>query len=133
MNLGNYSRVKILTTANKWEVPREYVDSIYGYLVYGLDPGSFFTSLLANDFFNAMAHSHPGNNVLALKNMTNWIRSLNGEKVFWGSYSVVKKWTKTPEQDRRKKLEELGIIFSEQDEILMILRNDPCREPLFFN
>lgn len=133
MEIGKYSKNRFLRVANSWGVPKDYVDCIYNYLIHGLEPGSFFSAVLANDFFSAMIHSHPGNMVAALKNLTNWIYNLKGEKVFWGSYTVVKKWTKLSATVRRKKLEELGIIFSEQDEILMILKNEPCQEPFFYS
>lgn len=132
MKIGKYSESRIFHDAAQWQVPKSYAAVIYNYLVCGYDPGSFFTSVLANDFFGAMGHGHPGNDFLALKNLAAWIYNLKGENVFWGSYSIVKKWTKLSAESRREKLEELGIIFTEHEEIVLILKDEPCPEPFFY-
>lgn len=131
MKIGKYSRSRFLQTASDFMVPRNYADPIYNYLVYGLEPGSFFSAVLANDFFDAMDHSHPGNSVLSLKNLVSWIHSMNGYKLFWGNEKAVKAWLKMPENKRREKLEERGLILPEQEEIVLILKDEPCREPYF--
>ncbi len=133
MEIGKYSKNRFLRVANSWAVPRDYVDPIYNYLIHGLEPGSFFSAVLANDFFSAMSHSHPGNSVLALKNLTNWIYHMGGYKIFWGNQTTVKNWLKMKESTRREKLEQLGIIFPEQEEIVLILKDEPCEEPYFYS
>lgn len=129
MEISKYSRNRILRGAADWDVPRDYLDPIYNYLIYGFEPGSFFTAVLSNDFFRAMQSSHPGNTIPALKNLTGWIRSLMGYGIFWGNEHAVKQWLDfTPEQ-RREQLEALNIVYPEKDEIVMILKDQPTHEP----
>lgn len=132
MQISKYSKNHILRGASDWGVPREYFDPIYNYLVHGLEPGSFFSALLANDLFRAIQHSHPGNTIPALKNLTGWIKSLAGYGIFWGNEMVVKQWLNfTPEQ-RRERLEAFNIVYPEKDEIIMILKNQPTTEPILW-
>jgi hypothetical protein len=132
MEISKYSRNHILRLAKDWDVGREYLDPIYNYLVHGFEPGSCYSALLANDFFKAMLHSHPSNSALSLKNLTNWIRSTMGFGIFWGSEDVVKKWLSMTDIERRGQLERLNLIYSEKEEILMILKDQRTDEPVFF-
>ena len=129
MDFSRYSKVRIMQTAVEWEVPRDYFDPIYNYMVHGFEPGSFFSALLANDLFRAMASSHPSNSVNELKKLTAWIRSTMGHGIFWGSEEVVKNWLKMSDEERREKLELLRLVIPEKDEIVMILKGEPCHEP----
>lgn len=133
MKISKYSKARITQSAIDWKVDKEYFDPIYNYIINGFAPGSFFTALLSNDMFRAMACSHPANTIPALKNLTNWIRSTAGFGIFWGSEEVVMNWLNMSEYERRIKLELLRIVFSEKDEIVMILKDEPCREPIFFS
>ena len=69
MNLTEHSDLKIQATFDQWEVDGEYAQIMYNYLVYGFNPGSFFTSVLANDFVGAVNRSHPGKSISALKRL----------------------------------------------------------------
>lgn len=129
MDFSRYSKVRIMQTAVEWEVPRDYFDPIYNYMVHGFEPGSFFSALLANDLFRAMQSSHPSNSVNELKKLTAWIRSTMGHGIFWGSEEVVKNWLKMSDEERREKLELLRLVLPEKDEIVMILKGEPCHEP----
>ena len=133
MKLTKYSVNRFRNNAVQWEVPKEYFEPIFNYLVHGYSPGSFFTALLANDMFSAMARSHPANSVIGLKNLTNWINSLELRNIAWGNYEVVKNWLKTDEAARRVVLEKVGLVYSEQDEILKVLKDEPSVEPFFMN
>lgn len=133
MKLTKYSVNRFRNNAVQWEVPREYFEPIFNYLVHGYSPGSFFTSLLANDMFSAMARSHPANSVIGLKNLTNWINSLELRNIAWGNYEVVKNWLNTDEAARRVVLEKVGLVYSEQDEIIKVLKDEPSVEPFFMN
>jgi len=73
MNITVYSRNRFYETFSKWDVPRDFADPMANYLVYGYEPGGFFTALLANDFFAAIQSSHPANTVEALKCLVGWI------------------------------------------------------------
>ena len=132
MQISKYSRARIMQNAVQWEVDKEYFDPIYNYLIHGFEPGSFFSAVLANDFFRAMQSSHPANSIPALKKLTGWIRSTMGHGIFWGSQEVVDAWLKMTDQERREKLELLGMVFPEQDEIIKILKDEKVIEPFFW-
>lgn len=129
MEFSRYSRARIMQGAVDWQVPKDFFDPIYNYMVHGYEPGSFFSAVLANDFFRAMQSSHPGNTIPALKNLTGWIRSTMGYGIFWGSEEVVQNWLKMSGEQRREKLELLRLVIPEKDEIVMILKGEPCVEP----
>lgn len=129
MDFSRYSKVRIMKSAVEWEVSREYFDPIYNYMVHGFPPGSFFSALLANDLFRAMASSHPANSVNELKKLTAWIRSTMGHGIFWGSEEVVQKWLEMDSVQRREKLELLNLVIPEKQEVVMILKGEPCVEP----
>ena len=129
MDFSRYSKVRIMKSAADWEVSKEYFDPIYNYMVHGFEPGSFFSALLANDMFRALASSHPANDIQALKNLTGWIQSTNSYGIFWGSKEVVQNWLKMTTEERREKLELLRLVIPEKDEIVMILRGDKVVEP----
>lgn len=116
----------------QYEVPREYADNVYNYLVYGFEPGSFYTSVFANDFMGAMTHSHPGNSILGLKYLSIWVGNHLPKKVAWGSYECVERWLKMREHNRRSVLENLNLIYTEQQEIVMVLKDEPVL-PVYFN
>jgi hypothetical protein len=93
-------------------------------LVHGLYPGSFFSALLANDMFRAIGSSHPNNTIMALKNLTGWIRATCGHGIFWGSTKVVQNWIEMSDEQRREKLELLNLIYPEKEEVIMILKDE---------
>jgi hypothetical protein len=114
-----------------YEVDKEFADPIYNYLVHGFNPGSFFTSVLANDFMDAIARSHPANTIKALKNLVCFMVNEMPEGITHGSYEVVDAWTKLSTEERRKILEECKLIFTEKEEIIKVLKDEPVTE-LFF-
>lgn len=129
MELSKYSKARIMQSAVQWEVDKEYFDPIYNYLVHGFEPGSFYSALLANDMFRAMASSHPANSVQGLKKLTGWIRSTMGHGIFWGNAEVVQNWLDMSDSQRREKLELLRLVYPEQDEIIKILKDERVVEP----
>jgi hypothetical protein len=132
MEISKYSKARIMQGAVDWEVPKAYFDPIYNYMIHGYEPGSFFSAVLANDFFLAIQKSHPANNIPALKNLTGWILSTCGYGIFWGSKEVVQSWLKLTEEERREKLELLSLVIPEKDEIVKILKDEPCHEPILW-
>jgi hypothetical protein len=133
MTVTKYSRNRFYRTLNDWAVPREYADVMFNYFVHGLSPGSFFTSLLANDFAGAMSHSHPANSVQALKNLVGWLRGTMTHGVCWGDQHTVKSWLALTDEQRLAILIERNLVYSEQDEILMALKNQHTAEPFFMD
>jgi hypothetical protein len=129
MKLTTHSKNKFMGTFAQYEIPREYADPIFNYLVYGYHPGGFWNAVFANDFMGAMARSHPANSVAALKKTVSWIMNHLVNGVTHGSYEVVKEWLKMSAEERRAILEAVGLIYSEQTEIVMILKDVPTHEP----
>ena len=129
MKLSVHSKNKILQTFAQYEIPKEYVDPIFNYLVHGFHPGGFWNAVFANDFMSAMARSHPANTIVALKKTVSWMTNhlINGTT--HGSYQVVDQWLQKPVAERREILEALGLVYYEQSEIVMILKDVPTHEP----
>ena len=131
MELTKYSRNRFLDTMVHWHMPKDYADPIYNYLVYGFNPGSFFTSVFANDFIMAVTRSHPANTIGALKTVSAWIVNSCPPEA-WGSYDQVQAWQKMGAKRRRTCLEQRDLVYTEQQEIMMALENQPTVEPFFY-
>lgn len=124
MQLTRHSIRRFNDSLGHWCVGPEYADTMLHYFVYGFDPGSFFTSVLANDFFMAMCHSHPANSIAALKDLAKWIINAAPREAI-GSREKVKAWLQMSEAERRKILEECELIYTEQEETWKVL-NEPA-------
>ena len=131
MELTKYSRNRFLDSMVHWHIPKDYVDPIYNYLVYGLNPGGFFTSVFANDFMMAMTRSHPANTIEALKTVSGWITNACPEQA-WGSYDLVRAWQSMDPKQRRVHLVEWDLVYTEQQEIMLALKNERTVEPFFY-
>ena len=129
MELTKYSRNRLLNSLEYWSVEREYVDPMYNYLVHGFEPGSFLLGWYANDAM-AIVHSHPGNSVESLKNLSNWMINCMPNTA-WGSYPKVDAWLSLSDAERRTRLEACELIFTEQEEIMRALKGEHTQEPLF--
>ena len=132
MEISKYSKHRIMRGAADWQVPKTFFEPIYNYLIHGFEPGSFFSAVLANDFFRAIQSSHPSNTIPALKELTGWIRSTMGYGIFWGNEEVVQNWLKMSSEERREKLELLNLVYPEKDEIVMILKDQRTQEPILW-
>jgi len=132
MKLTKLSKYKLYNSLSSYDVAKDYAEPIYNYLVHGFDPGSFFRSVLANDFMDAISRSHPANTVPALKNVVVWIVNELPEGVAYGSYEVVDKWLAMTKEERRTILEQRRLIYSEQDEIIKVLKGEEAKEPFFW-
>ena len=131
MNITVYSRNRLYETFTKWDVPRDFADTMANYLVYGYSPGGFFTSVLANDFHGAISRSHPSNTVESLKHLGGWILDSMPPEAH-GSYDVVADWTSYDSTERRVILERYELIYTEQEEIIMALRSESANEPVLY-
>ena len=120
-----------MQTFTHWTVPKEFAYPFYNYLVYGYHPGSCFTSVLANDFAGAISRSHPGNTVPAFKTLVGWIESTVPEQA-WGSYAKVKAWCDITPEQRRIILEHNQLIYTNKEEVVLILKDEPTVEPQFW-
>lgn len=132
MKLTKLSKQRLTLTANRWTVSKEYFDPLYNYLVHGFEPGSFWTAVLANDFMAAVSHSHPSNDIPALKYTVGWIRE-SFPPGAWGSYEQQQAWIKLDSHTRRMILEHEGLIYTEQEEIMLGLKGvQPVPEPVLW-
>jgi hypothetical protein len=131
MKLTEYSKTRLLDSLNQWHVPKDFADPMFNYLVYGFEPGGFFSGLYANDA-TSIVRSHPANTVEALKNLMKWIINC-APCPAWGSHDKVKHWLIMDDEDRRFVLEQYKLIYTEQEEIMMALKNTSTQEPFFFN
>ena len=128
MNISAYSRARIMETFAKWEVPQDYADSMYNYMVFGFSPGGCFTAILANDWTRAISSSHPANTVQALKALTNWILDVLPVESY-GNYEAVKFWLAITDSERRDYLERQSLIHTEKEETWLNIKGDPVYEP----
>ena len=131
MQLTKYSRNKILETFQYWSVPKDFADPMFNYLVYGYQPGSCFTSVLANDFSGAIMRSHPANTLEAFKALVGWINDYV-PSMARGSYEVVEAWTNLSDSQRRAVLEGKGLVFSTEEETWKVLNGEPSTEPQLY-
>ena len=131
MKLTPYSRNRILATFQQWDVPKDFADPMYNYLVYGYNPGGCFTSVLANDFAGAIGHSHPNNTIEAFKHLAGWIRD-NVPAEARGSYAAVDHWTSMGPEFRRSILESAGLVLTTDQEMWMTLKGEHTTEPVLY-
>ena len=131
MNLTKFSRDRMMVTASRWTVPRDYFEPLYNYLVHGFEPGSFWSAVLANDFMRAVQHSHPANTIDALKNTVGWIQDSFPEESY-GGYNMVEAWIARDGHQRRMHLEQHNLIYSEQEEVMMALQGKKSYEPMMY-
>lgn len=131
MKLSNHSRIRLMKTFADWSVPKDFADPMYNYLVHGYSPGSCFTSVLANDFAGAIARSHPHNTVEAFKALVGWIDSTVPVQA-WGSYKAVDAWSKLDIVERRAILERAHLVFTHEDEMMLVLQGERTQEPVLY-
>jgi hypothetical protein len=132
MIIGEYSKQRIHQTFADWEVPKDFAEPIYGYLVFGWEPGSCFTAVLANDFLSAMGSSHSANSVDAFKSLAGWIRNKMPIEAY-GSYFAVKHWLGLEEEDRRRVLENHQLIYTAKQDTWLAIKGEPLEESWYFS
>ena len=123
MKLSPYSQARLAESANYWQVDRDFADPMINYLVYGYEPGSCFTAVLANDWLGAMSRSHPANTVEAFKSLANWIVNKFPKKAY-GSYDTVQAWVRLDAGQRRAILEQQGLIYTAREETWLALKGE---------
>jgi len=121
MKITDYSKRRIMESAAGWEVSLDYFEPLYNYMIHGWEPGGFWTSVLANDWFGAIVRSHPANQIDALKKASGWITGVWPKEIY-GDYSRVRSWTTISDQQRRSILEAADLIYTEEEEVELILR-----------
>ena len=123
MNITHFSRERLYKTFKEWEVDSDFADPIANYLVYGYEPGSCFTAVLANDFIGAVRSSHPSNTVEAFKALAGWIHSHVPPQAY-GSYDRVQAWCELDSDERRPILERNRLIYTAKEETWLALKGE---------
>lgn len=131
MDITVYSRNNILKTFSNWGVPKDFADPMFNYLVWGFQPGSCFTAVLANDFYGAVRRSHPANTIEAFKALAGWIVDTVPSEAR-GSYKLVESWCDMTSEMRRPILEKHGLVFTEKQEIMLTLKGSKTHEPMLY-
>jgi len=121
MNITVFSRNRLYRTFKEWEVVQDFADPMANYLIYGYEPGSCFTAVLANDWISAIRSSHPSNTVSAFKGLGGWIYSHMPREAY-GSYDRVRAWLALDSDDRRVILERNRLIYTPKEETWMGLK-----------
>lgn len=128
MKLSKHSKSLFYNSLNYYTVSIDHAMQMHNYLIFGFKPGSFMTSLLANDALNMIQTSHPLNSFQDLKYLTCWLYD-HGRAHFYGSYEIVNFWLKKDTQERRLILESLNLIHPESQEIVEVLKQTPISDP----
>jgi hypothetical protein len=123
MNVTHFSRERLYETFKPWDVPQDFADPMANYLVYGYEPGSCFSAVLANDFIGAIRSSHPSNTVEAFKALAGWIYSYMPPEAY-GSYDKVNAWLEFDSDERRAILELNKLIYTAREETWMALKGE---------
>ena len=131
MNLTKHSRNLLMSSFERWKVDRDFADPMYNYLVHGFSPGGCFTAVLANDFHGAIQRSHPMNTIQAFKALSGWMINELPLRIY-GSYDSVNNWLAATEEQRRACLEQHGLIYTEQEEMMLILQDAETPEPFLW-
>ena len=131
MNLTKYSQNLLMSSFERWKVDRDFADPMYNYLVHGFSPGGCFTAVLANDFHGAISRSHPVNTIQAFKALSGWMINELPLRIY-GSYGSVNNWLAATAEQRRACLEQHGLIYTEQEEMMLILQDAETPEPFLW-
>ena len=128
MKLSEHSRNRLLHSFSRWEVPQEYCQPVRDYLVNGWDPGSFYTAVLANDLMSAVIRCHPSGRIAELGGLAGWVLNVMPDAA-WGSLDQVRTWLNMSDEDRRTVLEQAQLIYTTQDEMWLVLKNEETVNP----
>ena len=101
----------------------EYQWPLINFLLYGMAPGSFFTSVLSNDYHSAILHSHPSNTMTALKPVSQWLQCYLYCCPYIGSHEALGNWYALSDIERRTVLESRGLVYTEEQEVELALKS----------
>lgn len=105
---------KFEDSCNYRGVPIEWQEILYNYFVNGFQPGSFFTSVLANDLIGAANHSHVMNTWSAITCTCKWINDSAPDEAY-GSYNAIIHWLSLTAEKRRAILEKKQLLSTAWD------------------
>ena len=123
MKLSIVSERKFKNVLAYWRIQDEYSRPLCNYLIYGLNPGSFWVGVFANDMIDALLSSHPADTVSSLKEVARFIVNKMPRQA-WGSHETVKSWIALSDQERRSILENADLIYTPEEETWEALRGN---------
>ena len=94
---------------SSYRIADEYLETVYRYIRYGLQPGGMFTSIFANDVHMAACRSHPMNDWNNLQRLMKWMVHIAPAGCY-GSYENVEAWCDLSQKERDDMLLERGLI-----------------------
>lgn len=81
-------------------IAEDFKDSLWLYMCYGLEPGSFGMAVLTNDFMGAALGAHPAVPASMFKGLAQWLKFMAPYQSY-GSEQQVKKWQSFTDDQRR--------------------------------
>jgi hypothetical protein len=84
-------------------IPEHIRFSFENYLIHGIHPGGFVSSIIANDIFNAV-YKADNINMTRISNITTWI-VINMPTSSIGSYDAIKDWCSDKDNVRSRYVE----------------------------
>lgn len=97
-----------------WDVPEEWQQELYNYIVLGLPPGSFHLAVYAGDLMGAATRTHPSNTWPAIVAMCRWLINV-APRQSSGSYENVENWLHLSKAERTQILEEWRLLTPEKE------------------
>jgi hypothetical protein len=102
------------TFENFSNMPHELRDGFWNYFAYGLEPGSFCTAVLCNNFIGAACSAHPSLSSATFRDMAKWLLCYAPANS-WGSEEKVMAWCRKTDQERMDIMIECNIRPGEFD------------------
>ena len=90
------------------DVDLDFRQSLWLYMMYGIDLGSFGMAVLRNDFHDAMNRAHRALTAARLRALTNWLYD-NAPRISYGSEQNIITWKSLSDEQRRDILIECGL------------------------
>jgi len=117
MNIKKAERIKYMNFWNTFidfPLNDEWAFELYNYILNGLKPGSFFTSMYANDLHGAVIHSHVMNRWSDIQDLVKWVNE-HAPHQCWGDYQQVTDWLALTKEERYKICSNNGFILTDEE------------------
>ena len=96
------------STISPFKIDPDSECSLWHYMAYGLEPGGMLTSILENDWYNAVSRAHPSLPVSVLKGLQTWVE-YHAPIQSYGSADKMVGWYKLTNEERRDIMIECGL------------------------
>jgi hypothetical protein len=100
-------------------IPADFAESLWLYMCYGIEPGSFGMAVLTNDFFNAALRAHPALTSATFKSLAQWLLFCAPADSF-GSVEKVHKWKLLSDEQRR----DIMIEYELRPSVIQVLKGE---------